>query len=149
MKKRRNRTLGLAVLIVFGLVSLGGVSFGGSPTPGSEAKTQIIQSISAKEAFDLIQENRDNPDFKILDVRTPDEFEAEYIQDAVNMDFYASNYVRRLKRLDKDKTYVLYCRSGNRSGQSLELMKKMGFMEVYHISGGMIEWKASGLPYEH
>ena len=149
MKKKNYRILGLAVLLIFWLVPLGWTVYGDSTTSGSAADTRIIQSISAKEAFDLIQKNRDNPDFKLLDVRTPEEFGAEYIQGAVNIDYYASNYVKRLKRLDKKKIYLLYCRSGNRSGQSLELMKKLSFMEVYHISGGMIGWKASGLPYNH
>jgi len=145
MKKKSYRILGLAVLLIFGLVTLGGTVYGDSSKSGSDGKIQIIQSISAKEAFDLIQKNRDNPNFKLLDVRTPEEFGAEYIQGAVNIDYYASNYVKKLKKLNKKKTYLLYCRSGNRSGQSLKLMKKLGFMEVYHMSGGMIEWKASGL----
>jgi rhodanese-related sulfurtransferase len=145
MKKNSYRIWGLAVLLIFVFVTLCGTVYGDSSTSGSGAKTQINQSISAKEAFDLIQKNRDNPNFVLLDVRTPEEFGAENIQGAVNIDYYASSYVKRLKRLDKKKTYLLYCRSGNRSGRSLKLMKKLGFMEVYHMSGGMIGWKAAGL----
>jgi len=149
MKKKSYRILGLAVLLVFGFVILGGTVYGDPSKSGSDAKNQIIQSISAKEAFDLIQKNRDNPNFELLDVRSKEEFEKEYLKEAVNIDFYASNYLKRLKRLDKNKTYLLYCRSGNRSGQSLRLMKKLGFKEVYHMSGGMIQWKAADLPYNH
>ena len=149
MNKKSYRILGLALLLISWLGIPGGEVWGDPSTAGSGTKTQIIQSISAKEAFDLIEKNHDNQDFILLDVRTPEEFEAEHIQGAVDLDYYGSNFVRKLKRLDKEKTYLLYCRSGNRSGQTLQLLEKLGFREVYHISGGMIEWKASGLPYNH
>ena len=47
---------------------------------------------------------------------------------------------------DKNKNYLVYCRSGNRSGSSLEIMEELGFKEAYHISGGLSEWKSEGFP---
>ncbi|MEZ5030799.1 MAG: rhodanese-like domain-containing protein [Saprospiraceae bacterium] len=55
--------------------------------------------------------------------------------------------VEALQRLPKDKPVFVYCRSGNRSGQAMDQMKKMGFREVYNLQGGIGAWSAAGLPY--
>ena len=51
-----------------------------------------------------------------------------------------------LDKLDKDKAYFIYCRSGNRSGRAMPIMKELGFKEVYNLSVGIQEWIAEGLP---
>ncbi len=84
----------------------------------------------------------------VLDVRTPEEFGAGRIADSVNLDFYAADFVDRLDALDKDVPYFVYCRSGNRSGQTIETMRDLGFTEVYELDGGIVSWAASGLPIE-
>jgi len=112
----------------------------------THTQTQIIESITPKEAYTLIQNNKGNPDFVILDVRTPAEFADEHIENAVNLDFYSENFRDDLNKLDKSNTYIVYCRTGSRSGKSLEIMKELGFREVYNISGGIVGWKAEGLP---
>jgi len=72
----------------------------------------------------------------IIDVRTQEEYNAGHLAAAnqhhnlLNGDFKA-----QLKSLDKDKTYYLYCRSGNRSGQAAQLMVQNGFNKVYNIGG--------------
>lgn len=111
-----------------------------------ETQAQIIENISPKKAYDLIQKNKDNPDFVILDVRTPEEFERGYIGNALNLDYYSKTFRDDLNKLDKSKTYLIYCRSGNRSGAALKVMEELDFMEVYNILGGIISWKAEKLP---
>lgn len=115
-------------------------------TAQSETKIQIIESITPEEAYILIQENKDNPNFVILDVRTPEEFLGEYIENAVNLDYYSDTFKNDLDELDKNKTYLIYCRSGRRSENALNIMKELGFREVYNMSGGIIKWKSEGLP---
>ncbi len=72
----------------------------------------------------------------VIDVRTQDEYDqghvasVDYHLDLLNGDFESS-----LDSLDKDKTYYLYCRTGNRSGQAADLMKQNGFENVYNIGG--------------
>jgi len=112
----------------------------------THTQTPIIESITPKEAYTLIQNNKGNPNFVILDVRTPAEFADEHIENAVNLDFYSENFRDDLNKLDKSNTYIVYCRTGSRSGKSLEIMKELGFREVYNISGGIVGWKAEGLP---
>jgi rhodanese-related sulfurtransferase len=79
-------------------------------------------------------------------VRTPDEFAEEHIENATNIDFYSETFRDMLNTLDKNKTYLIYCRSGARSGSTLDIMAELNFEEVYNMSGGMIEWNAEGLP---
>ncbi len=110
-----------------------------------EIKTQIIRDISVEETNHLIQENLGNQDFVILDVRTPEEYEGGYIEGAVNLDFYSETFRAELDSLDKDKTYLIYCRSGRRSGIALGTMKELGFIEAYNMLGGVIQWSEDGL----
>jgi rhodanese-related sulfurtransferase len=81
----------------------------------------------------------------ILDVRTPKEFDQGHIEKAVNIDFYSSTFKKDLSRLDRKKNYLVYCRSGNRSMQTLNIMKELGFRNVASITGGIIKWQNEGL----
>lgn len=113
---------------------------------GQETPPQIIEDITPQEAFALIQDNRDNPDFVIIDVRTPEEFAEEHIEDAINLDYYSETFQDELDTLDRDKTYLIYCRSGGRSGNALDIMAELDFREAYNMLGGINGWLAEGLP---
>ena len=69
-----------------------------------------------------------------------------YIEGAINIDFYAETFEDELGILDKDKVYLTYCRTGGRSGPTLLIMEELGFLEVYHISGGLVAWLEEELP---
>jgi len=107
---------------------------------------QIFEDIGVQESFELIQRNQMNQDFIIIDIRTPEEFNEGHIENAVNIDFYSETFKEDLDKLDKNKTYFIYCRSGNRSGRAMPIMKELGFKEVYNLSVGIKEWIAEGLP---
>jgi rhodanese-related sulfurtransferase len=109
-------------------------------------RAAIIEDITPQEAFTLIQNNQNNPDFVIIDVRTLEEFAEGYIENAINIDFRSEAFQDTLNDLDKDKKYLIYCRSGGRSGNALNIMAELNFREVYNISGGIIAWNAEGLP---
>jgi rhodanese-related sulfurtransferase len=110
----------------------------------NSADTRIFKDISVQEATDLIKNNQTNPQFIILDVRTPQEFSAGHIEGAFNLDFYDPSFKDELDKLDKGKTYFVYCRTGNRSGQTVKIMESMGFREAYNLSAGIVDWIASG-----
>ncbi len=112
----------------------------------SETQIQIIENITPEEAYILIQENKDNPNFVILDVRTSEEFLGEYIENAVNLDYYSDTFRNDLDKLDKNKTYLIYCRSGRRSGNALNITKELDFREAYNMLDGIIKWKSERLP---
>ena len=105
-----------------------------------------IEYLSARQAKMVIDDNRDNAEFVILDVRTVKEFTQGHIAGAVLFDFRNPDFVNGLKRLDRSKTYLIYCRSGNRSGQTLKLIDSMRFQRVYHLKHGIIDWQKEKLP---
>jgi rhodanese-related sulfurtransferase len=81
----------------------------------------------------------------VLDVRTPGEFAEGYIEGAQNIDFQSGNFENEIAALDKNVTYAVYCRSGNRSGQAAKIMHDAGFHEVYNLDGGVIDWANEGM----
>ncbi len=113
-----------------------------SPT---STKTWNVNNVSAAKAYKFIQRN---PDAVVLDIRTPKEYEEGHVKDALNINFKSSGFAGEVAKLDKGKTYVVYCRSGNRSGKSMPVLKRQGLGKVYHIHKGFKDWKASGLPVE-
>ncbi len=127
----------LSVSLVIGVALTGGCV---------RDETATIEDITSQEAFTLIQNNQNNPDFIIIDVRTPDEFDTEHIENATNIDFYSETFRDTLNTLDKNKTYLIYCRSGNRSGSALDIIAELSFEEVYNMLGGILNWEAEGLP---
>ncbi len=84
------------------------------------------------------------PKTLLLDVRTPEEFAAGHIEGARNIDINGGNFEELVGALDKKVPYALYCRSGNRSGTALGIMKGLGFTSTYHLGGGIGAWTQSG-----
>ena len=116
MKKKNLVILVLSVALILGLTSVTGCSRSENDTATLETQTQIIKNITPEEAFTLIENNVDNPNFVIIDVRTTKEFAEERIENSINLDYYADTFKDELNKLDKNKTYLVYCRSGRRSG---------------------------------
>ncbi|MFY8190892.1 MAG: rhodanese-like domain-containing protein [Bacteroidia bacterium] len=75
----------------------------------------------------------------LIDVRTPAEFDGGAIQNAKNIDIMSYEFGQEIAKLSKDKTYMVYCRSGNRSGQACAAMSKLG-LTCYNLAGGISSW---------
>ncbi len=151
MKRTRTRIwlLLLVALIAAGLItacSTGTSTQSNVETAAPAQSTSKFVTLPPEQVLKIIRENKDNPNFVILDVRTPEEYQSGHIDGAINVDFYAPDFPQQLDKLDKNKVYVLYCRSGNRSGRTVPLMKQLGFREVYEIQGGISNWLRKGLP---
>jgi peptide-methionine (S)-S-oxide reductase len=129
----------LPILLTVGLALLGGCAY-------TKNQSQVIENVTPEDAFTLIQNSNGNKDFVILDVRTPEEFSEEHIGNAINLNYYSKAFIDNLKELDKHKTYLVYCRSGNRSGKALSIMEELGYVKAYNMLDGINRWKASGLP---
>lgn len=83
----------------------------------------------------------------ILDVRTAEEFNSGHLAGAINADYnQTDNFSAYLDTLDKNKTYFIYCRTGNRSGKATQLMADKGFASVINLDGGIVAWQSAGLP---
>lgn len=77
----------------------------------------------------------------LLDVRTPAETAGGVIPGAIEMDFRAPDFTEQLKTLDPDKTYLVYCAVGGRSGKTCGMLNEAGFAKVYNLKGGYSAWK--------
>ena len=75
----------------------------------------------------------------LLDVRTPGEFAGGTISGAENMDVMSSDFKSRLKKLSSQKTYFVFCRSGNRSAGAVSLLEEQGF-KAFNLVGGISAW---------
>jgi phage shock protein E len=111
---------------------------------GSATAVLGVETVAPAQAASVLEEAP--PGLVVLDVRTPEEFAQGHLADAVNLDFYAADFGDRLAQLDPAISYVLYCRSGNRSGTTAEMMTELGFEEVYEVDGGILAWEADGRP---
>ncbi|MBQ22996.1 MAG: rhodanese [Flavobacteriales bacterium] len=77
---------------------------------------------------------------KIIDVRTPKEFNQGHIENAININFKSSNFIKSISKLNKDTSFLIYCKSGNRSGKAAKIFDSIGFYKIYNLKGGYINW---------
>ncbi len=133
------KTFAAAVLV--GAVLLAGCA------ADEAASDAVIQTVTPEAAAKIIAEDAD---VVILDIRTPGEFAEAFISGATTptllVDFYAATFADDLDELDKDVHYVVYCRTGNRTGQSMSIFRDLGFKQVSEIGGGIVAWANADLP---
>jgi phage shock protein E len=135
----------VAVVAMAGCRSTSGPSANGpaSVTPVAEPQ-RVLATVDAAEFARLAEQ----PRTVILDVRTPQEFAQGHIAHAVNLNVSSPDFARHLADLDKDQTYLVVCRSGNRSARACNEMRQAGFSRLYNLDGGMLEWERAGQPVE-
>lgn len=140
----------LAVAAILTACGGGGSDDSEPATPTAEAQTGAaagaagIRVASPTEAAATIDDAPDG--LVILDVRTQEEFDEAHIDGAIMIDFYRDDFRAELAKLDPDVPYVLYCRSGNRSGQASAIMSDLEFTSVEDVDGGIVSWVDAGLP---
>jgi len=103
------------------------------------ASCQVADSNAVtNEQFRLITKEKNAV---ILDVRTTEEFNDGHIENAIHTDVLQSeSFKKYIATLPKNKTYLLYCRSGKRSANALNIMKESGFTDVKHLQQGITGW---------
>lgn len=121
-------------LVLAVVVALGTVSCGAASGAAGEETLDVAAFAERVAAEDTV----------VLDVRTPAEYASGHVADAINIDVEGGSFVNRLADLDKDATYAVYCRSGNRSAVALQQMKDAGFTDVAHLDGGIGAWQVAG-----
>lgn len=77
----------------------------------------------------------------ILDVRTKGEVAKGAIPNSIHNDIFEDDFETKIDKMDKSKPVYVYCASGGRSGEAMEMMHKKGFKEVYNLVGGYTDWK--------
>ncbi|WP_291142439.1 thioredoxin domain-containing protein [Flavobacterium sp. UBA7680] len=108
----------------------------------NKEKTVSFESVNAKNFADKIK-NTENP--QILDVRTPDEFSSEHIENAANVNWNGEDFESKAALYDKSKPVFVYCLSGGRSKKAAKKLNELGFSKVYELDGGFLSWSEEGL----
>jgi phage shock protein E len=83
---------------------------------------------------------------QVIDVRTPKEYQAGHIENAINMHVYDKDFEQRVDKLDKKKPVYVYCKAGGRSAEAVDLIKTKGFTSVIELDGGMDAWNEAHKP---
>lgn len=115
---------------------------------GGETPEQIIQGLTVYQAYTLIQNNTNNTDFHIIDVRTLEEFDEGHIANALVLDFFNESFEEWISMLDRNLTYLVYCNTDAMSGLTLDRMTELGFIRAYSIINGLDKWKELGYDVE-
>lgn len=100
-------------------------------------------------ATEFSEKIKATPNAVVLDVRTPSEYNGGHLQNAINIDWNDSDAEMELKKLDPEKTYFIYCLAGGRSADAAEYLRKNGMQNVIELNGGIMKWRAAGLPEEN
>lgn len=104
-----------------------------------ENKFQVLE-------YQEYKNNVINKNVQLFDVRTPEEYSLGNIKGSKNIDFKnQEKFNIFFSELDKKTPVYLYCRSGNRSKKSADILMDMGFSEIYDLKGGFIEWNLNKL----
>lgn len=105
----------------------------------TDSKTTVIDLSTLKtEAI--------GKDVQLIDVRTPAEYKAGHIDDAINIDVLEmKTFVQEAEKLDKTKPIYLYCKIGGRSKQASKKLEELGFTTIYDFSSGYDGWKKTSL----
>jgi phage shock protein E len=115
--------------------------------PSREAPSREAPPFSALSPAQFAERMKSDSQVVVVDVRTADECQEGIIPGALLVDFYQEEKMKQaMQNWDPSRTYLVYCRSGGRSGQTLDLMKARGFKRVYHLEGGMNAWSRAGSP---
>jgi rhodanese-related sulfurtransferase len=113
---------------------------------GIESDLPEYGPIDPADAAHVIEAFRDAPDFLLLDVRTPAEVAAGHLSGATNLDWSDPSFREIVGEWDRDKTYLIYCRTGHRSEQARAAMIDLGFAKLYEVAGGINAWAELGFP---
>ena len=111
-------------------------------TNQAQQSVSVIENVDAKTFKELVDAGKGI----ILDVRTPEEVSEGYINNASTINLYDEDFNAKINLIQKDKQIYVYCKSGGRSSEAAELLKKNGFSKVYNLKGGISEWENKGFP---
>lgn len=128
------------------------MTFVATPVFSKEAtivKTKVqkkeVKNISNKKAEDVLAiYKKADKNTVFIDVREPSELQEGVIPNATSIPLGSLNTA--MTKLDKNKSYVLVCRSGRRSSKAMQLMEEAGFKKLTNLDGGMLDWYKKGYP---
>ena len=111
----------------------------------SSCKGQPSKNIESVTPVAFAKKISETPKAQILDVRTPEEFASEHIDNAENVNWLGDNFSEGTAKFDKYKPIFVYCKSGARSAKAAEKLQELGFKTIYQLEGGLLKWNAAGM----
>jgi phage shock protein E len=102
---------------------------------GLTSQTSFVKVLE-KDNFQVLMQQES----QVIDVRTPEEYALGYIEGAILIDYKAADFHASISALNRNVTYLIYCRSGNRSGKASIIMDSLGFKKIYDLKGGYMNW---------
>ncbi len=126
-------------ILLFTALCLGTAACQSGNRPASATSVSGNAQLLDAETFKEKLAQKNNP--ILVDIRTPEEYKKGFIDKAMNIDFYAADFRERMDKLDKSHPLFVYCHSGGRSGQSVSILKELGFKEIYDLDGGYSGWQ--------
>ena len=87
--------------------------------------------------------------YVLIDIRTPQEFAAGHIEGAANIDFYSKDFKSQIYKVAGKSNVLIYCASGNRSGQALKSLDAERFKSISDLAGGIRMWQRAGNKITH
>lgn len=136
----------LLIVAAFGV----GVLVTSKPSSGnSDIKVLGEQQAYSHLTPDQFNSGLSSGKYTLLDIRTAEEYQAGHLVNAKQIDYYQTQqFSDYLDALNKDNKYLIYCRTGHRSGLALQIMQNKGFKNVSDMAGGYNAWVAENLTIE-
>jgi len=119
---------------------------GGAATSPEQAAQVDLASLPVDLTVEQVNAIRNHPDVVLIDVREQWEYDAGHIPNVKLIPL--GELPQRINEIPKDKFVVMTCRSGNRSNQATQFLRKQGFDNVHNMEGGILAWEKAGLPVE-
>ena len=111
----------------------------------SSCQAQTSKNIQLLEAPAFAEKIKNTPNAQILDVRTPQEFAGDHIENAKNINWLNADFATNAATLNNTKPVFVYCKAGSRSNKAAAKLEEMGFTNIYDLQGGILKWEAAGL----
>ncbi len=124
------------------LLALFLLSMTGFGQPAGKVVYKELEPVSFRQTL------QKTPGAVLLDVRTAEEYGEGHLAQARNVDYKRDDFRQQVGKLDKSKPYFVYCKAGVRSEKAADIMKELGFRQVYTLEGGIDEWEDEELPVE-
>ena len=125
------------ILILFIVTSISSCNSQQKKVTDPNAVVQVVSTEIFANLSDSVQ---------LIDIRTPGEYNKGYIKNAVNINFFDTDFMEQMSKLNKEEALYIYCRSGNRSGSASDKLEDAGFIKVYDLGVGMNGWNKEGKP---
>lgn len=106
-----------------------------------KSEDKQITVISPEEVYEAVT----NSDRQLIDVRTTEEFEEGHVANSKNICVTEDGFKEKASKLNKNEPVYVYCKSGKRSANAAQILKEMGFTEIYDMDGGILNWEKQGL----